>query len=113
MMLCQLLNIPSTDDEWSIWSYHHRLSHQAIRQAAQSQKNVTLIDYSIDPVNRAFITDWLDRNQQLHVDMDGLVGAQSVDLQDVDLQDRNQLVAWIRLHFLDHQTVETQLGIAS
>ena len=66
-----------------------------------------------DEVNRAFITDWLDRNQQLHVDMDGLVGAQSVDLQDVDLQDRNQLVAWIRLHWIDHQTVETQLGIAS
>ena len=111
-MLCQLLNIPSTQDEWNIWSYHHRLSHQAIRQAALA-RSVTLIDYEIDPVNREFITDWLDRNQQLHVDMDGLVGAQSVDLQDVDLQDRNQLVAWIRLHWIDHQTVETQLGIAS
>lgn len=112
-MLCQLLNIPSTQDEWNIWSYHHRLSHDAIRQAALVQKNVTLIDYQIDPVNFNFVSDWLDRNQQLHVDMDGLVGAQSVDLQDVDVRDKNQFVAWVYLHYNEHLTAENRLGIAS
>lgn len=113
MMLCQLLNIPSTQTEWNIWSYHHRLSHDAIRRAALAQKQKTLIDYEIDPIPIDFITDWLDRNQQMHLDMDAAVGAQSIDLQDVDFRDRNQLTAWIYLHWQDHVTVERILGTAS
>jgi uncharacterized protein (UPF0248 family) len=37
-MIAQLLNVPKSDNEWQIWSYHHRLSHDAIRQAAMTQK---------------------------------------------------------------------------
>jgi hypothetical protein len=112
-MLAALLNVPSRPEEWQEWSWHHRLSHSAILGAASSQKNIELTDYVIDPINLNYMTDWLERNQQMHVDMDQLVGAQAIDLTDVNLQDPRQLQSWVYLHYLDHQTVEQRLGIGS
>jgi hypothetical protein len=111
-LLAALLNVPSTRQQWGIWSWHHRLSHSAILGAA-SRKGVQLTDYILDPINLEHVDDWLERNQQMHVDMDGLVGAQSVDLTDVDIQDPKQLQAWILIHWQDHTTVEQRLGIGS
>lgn len=113
IVLAALLNVPSTPQDWSTWSWHHRLSHSAILGAALRQKGVELTDYVLDPINMDHIDDWLERNQQMHVDDDGLVGSQSVDLTDVDFGDPQQLQAWITIHYLDHQTVESRLGIGS
>jgi len=57
--------------------------------------------------------DWLDRNQQLHIEMDAAIGAQSVDLQDVNPKDANEMAAWVYIHFLEHQTAERVLKIGS
>jgi hypothetical protein len=45
--------------------------------------------------------------------MDAAVGSQSVDLQDLDPTDKNQLVAWMWSHYLEHQTAEARLAIGS
>lgn len=112
-MLAALLNVPATQNDWNIWSWHHRLSHSAILGAALRQRDIELTDYVIDPINLQGIEDWLERNQQLHVDADGLVGSQSIDLTDVDFQDPKQLQAWMYLHWQDHTTIEQRLGIGS
>ena len=112
-MLAAILNVPATAQDWSTWSWNHRLSHSAILQAALRQKNTQLTDYVLDPINLEHIEDWLERNQQMHVDMTGLVGVQSVDLTDADFKDPKQLQAWIYLNWLDHVTVEQRLGIGS
>ena len=112
-MLAHLLNIPSTPEDWATWSWHHRLSHSAIEQAATTKKGIELTSYVLDPIPLNHVTDWLERNQQAHIEADALVGSQSIDLTDVDFQDRNQLQSWIYLHYLDHQTIERRLGVAS
>ena len=112
-MLVQLINIPSSEEEWGIWSYHHRLSHDAISQAIRQQKGLDLTDYIIDPVPTTAFPDWLDRNQQLHIEMDAAIGAQSVDLQDVNPKDANEMAAWVYIHWLEHQTAERVLKIGS
>lgn len=111
-MLAALLNAPTTPEEWQTWSWQHRLSHAAILGAAAA-KGTFLTDYVLDPIPLAHIDDWLERNQQAHVDMDGLVGVQSVDLTDVDFNDARQVQAWIYLHWQDHTTVEQRLGVGS
>jgi hypothetical protein len=110
-MLAALLNVPSTPEEWAAWSWHHRLSHQAIFAATLSQKKVGLTDYVIDPIT--LTQDWLQRNQELHLDMDAALGSQSVDLTDVDFNDPKQIQSWIFLHYIEHQTAEQRLGIGS
>jgi hypothetical protein len=112
-MLVQLLNVPVSDEDWNVWSYHHRLSHDAIRDAIRTKKGLPLTDYIIDPIDRGHLQDWLMRNQQLHLEMDAAVGSESVDLTDVDPNNKNQMTAWIYDHYLEHQTAEVSLQIGS
>jgi hypothetical protein len=112
-MIVQLLNVPQTEDEWYVWSFHHRLSHDAIRQAVLAQQNLNLTDYELDPIPSSAITDWLERNEQTHLDMNAAVGSQGSDLQSVDLTDVRQKESWIYLHYLEHQTAEQRLKIGT
>lgn len=110
-MLASLQNVPKSSTDWSIWSFHHRLSHQAIRQAIMAQKGVNLSEYLLDPIDFTDIGGFLQRNQQSHVEMDGALGFQSEDLQTVDLKDEEQKIAWIDSHWQEHSTAEQALGI--
>lgn len=110
-MLALLLESPRTPEGWIRWSFHHRQSHAAIRDAIQKQKNISLIDYQLDPITQEDLQDWLQRNSQSHSDMLGALGLQSEDLLDVDFRDQQQAQAWIYLHYFDHYTAETTLEI--
>ena len=191
-MIQSLLNIPRSENEWNLWSYNHRLSHDAIRQALADLTGIASVmvtaggsgytsfptvafnnggplahgveyevqltggsvtaiiivkngsgfsqvpevvisggggsgaeatavrgagiqtnDYQLDPISQNDLPGWLQRNQQTHIEMDAAIGSQSVDLQDVDLNDERQLEAWVWLHFLEHQTAEDKLEIGS
>lgn len=112
-MLVALLNVPSNEQEWGIWSWHHRLSHSALLSAALQQKSIVLTDYVLDPINFDHVPDFLERNQQMHEDLGSLLGNQFNDLTDVDFRNTRQLQSWIWIHYLDHQTFEQQLGIGS
>lgn len=110
-MLANLLNVPTSDAEWQIWSFSHRDSHVRIRQAIQTQKGVVLPDYQLDPIFPQDMQGWLQRNSQTHNDMDGALGAQGTDLLDVDFNDEKQVQAWMFSHYQEHFTAEQALGI--
>lgn len=112
-MLAAILNVPSTKHEWDIWSWHHRLSHSALLTAALQQKGAQLTDYVLDPINFDNVPDFLERNQQMHVDLGTIVGGQFNDLTDVDFKDKLQLQPWIFLHYQDHLLFEQRLGVGS
>ena len=110
-MLAALLQAPKTPEDWIIWSNHHRDSHTRIRQAIQTQKNVSLIDYQIDPISQTDIQGFLQRNSQLHGDMLGVLGLQAEDILDVDFKNQSQAEAWAFLHYQDHYNAENALRI--
>ncbi len=111
-MLVAITNIPETQQEWDTWSFHHRISHAAIREALQAKGKVTN-DYVLDPIYQFDIQGFLQRNQLAHQEMTAAIGAQGSDLQDVDLSNEAQKVAWVYSHWLEHQTEEQVLGISS
>jgi hypothetical protein len=110
-MLAKLLEVPHDKDSWDVWSYHHRLSHEAIRDAIQHRNKVNLPTRILEPVFLDEFESFLENNQQAHVDMDGALRAQSADLQDVDIKKPNELEAWIYIHYQEHFTAEQALGI--
>jgi hypothetical protein len=112
-MLAALLNTPRTQDDWDRWSWHHLSSHTAIRQAIVAQKKIRLAEYILYPVNFGRLPDFLQANSQSHIDMLGVLGIQSEDLQDVDIRDQRQLQAWSWIHYLDHYNAENALNISS
>lgn len=110
-MLQALMNVPITEEDWFRWGFHHEDSHAVIRKAILDQRSIRLIDYQIYPINFDHTDYFLQRNQKLHNDMNGVMKTQGSDLQLVDLSDKGQLSSWIYSHFLEHQNVMTALGI--
>jgi hypothetical protein len=109
-----LLNVPSSQEDWDRWSFNHAQEHINIIQAIQKQKNIQLTQYQLDPVNMSnplAMQDFLERHQQTHIDMDGALGLQSTDLQDVDLSDKKKLEAWVYSNFLEHYAANQALEI--
>lgn len=110
-MLVVLKEIPRSREEWDRWGFHHRTSHDAIRQGIQKDGGPNLTDYPLYPISETHFADFLNANAQTHIDMNGVLGAQGSDLLEVDPTNPSQLAAWIDLHFLEHQTAELRLKI--
>lgn len=110
-MLAGLENSPRSPEQWSLWAWDHRDSHDRIRSAILKQYGVSLSDYQIEPINADAMQDFLQRNSDLHDDMNGTLGLQSSDLEDVDPKNDREFQAWIRLHYLEHWYAEQKLSI--
>jgi response regulator of citrate/malate metabolism len=110
-MIQNMLNAPRTPDDWQIFSLSHARSHQEIRQAIQAQFGVALGDYVLDPINFEAVNEWLERVQQTHTEMNGVLGLQSNDLEWADLKDERQLSAWIYLNWQEDNAARVRLGI--
>lgn len=110
-MIENLLNIPRSEQDWNIWAFNHRDHHDLIRKAIVQNGGPNLPEYQLDPINFGDVKSWLERNQQTHDDMNGVLGLQSSDLEGVDFTNRNQLAAWIYLHWQEHTNAANKLGI--
>jgi len=75
---------------------------------------VSLMQYQLDPINldnKEAIIDWLERHQQSHVDMDGVLGLDSIDMQRTNLGDSKQLESFIYSNWQEHNAANISLGI--
>jgi hypothetical protein len=106
-----LFNEPHDNATWAIWSWHHRDSHKRILQAIQAQTGLILTEFVLEPITSDDITGFLQRNSQMHLDMDGIAGVSSNNLQDVDFKNKAQFTGWIALHAQEHLDVERRLNL--
>ena len=112
-MLSSLLNIPHRNDDWSWFSFNHRLSHDRIRQAIKAKYGYNLVDFQIDPMDPNALPQFMQNNASLHSDMNGVLQLPGIDLLDVDLTKDAQRDAWIYYHWQEHQDAELKLGVGS
>jgi hypothetical protein len=113
MMLAALLKIPHRNEDWSEFSWHHRLSHDRIRQAIKAKYGYDLTDYQIDPMEPQAMQQFLQNNSQLHSAMNATLHLPGIDLLDAKLDQENTLVSWINRHWQEHFYAEAALGIGS
>jgi hypothetical protein len=106
-----LYNIPKTQNDWNIWSLNHAASHKKILQAIKIQKTLPLSQYSLDPIPFNAFDIFLNNNQQAHNDMLRALGISGADLQQVDVNNENQLRAWVYLHAKEHAEAEMALKV--
>lgn len=110
-MLAMLLNVPQTDEDWARFSFANYDCLNQIRQAIQTQFNITLPEYQVEPIDFGDIDTFLSNNQQAHIDFTGALRQQSSDLLHTDLRDPNQRQAWINLNYFELQSACTTLKI--
>jgi hypothetical protein len=68
-------------------------------------------DFQIQPIPFFSFGTFLQNNQSLHTEMNGILGQQSGDLLDVDYKNSDQLRSWIATHYLEHYYAEGVTGV--
>lgn len=111
-MLAVLSEVPVTPEDWTIWSFHHQLSHRAIIDAIFARDQIKLFDYSLDPLPPPDKLDiFLSQNQLSHQQINSILNTGAPDLSTVDLADVRQRTAWINIHYQLHLAAETALRL--
>ena len=114
MGLATLLNLPTTPELLTQFSFANQDSHRKIAAAAFAQKNgVVLPVYPVDPIPLfgGGIQVFGYNHQVMHDAMDALLGIQGQDLTGLNFENEAQLSAWIQQHFIEHYQAETMLGV--
>lgn len=111
MSLATLLYPPPTDrgmDEWLFANVQH---HRTITDAIASQRGVRIAEQNIWPVGKGDWRNFLRRHQEWHDAINGALGVPGVDLQSLDFNNKQQVDAWIWLHFVSHRAWAQALGL--
>lgn len=122
MSLPNLFNVPSDAKdwraafpvmprEWAVWSFSNMDHHRQTIRAIAAQKGINLNEYTVDPIPFFALGAWAYNHQQMHNDVNGVLGTGGFDLTTLDVEDAGQLTAWIRLHASEHQSWATILEI--
>lgn len=106
-----IFNVPSTQEELNTWSATHATHHLDIINAIQRLTGTQLQQFVLDPIDATDAEGWLLQHQQMHNDMDAILGIAGYNLLDVDLKDQNQFAGWIWLNSQEHYQAANILEI--
>ena len=107
MAVANLFSVPRNQREAGMWSFSHMDHHRNMIRVVQAQFGITLPEYAIDP----FGNDVAYVHQQMHNDLDPIIGVSGYDLTEVNWKDQNQRAAWIYLNATLHQQEGAILGV--
>lgn len=109
--IAALYNVPGDDNSLSEWAFAHAAHHHDIVRRIFELAELRLDEYVLDPFNRNDMQPWLYQHQQMHNQMDFLLGIAGFDLLDVDFKDRNEMAGWIFLNAQEHYQAANLLEI--
>jgi hypothetical protein len=69
-------------------------------------------DYILEPVNLQDARQFLQDHQLAHNALNGALGTQGNDLQDLDWRNEREVQAWLDLNWTEHQTWQQMTGIS-
>lgn len=111
MAVAAIFNVPSTPDELNAWSFAHAAHHRDINRVIQRSFNITIPEFVLDPINPEAIEGWAQQHQQMHTQMDAVLGIAGFDLLEVDWKNRNELAGWIYLNAQEHYQASALLQL--
>lgn len=111
-MLATLYNVFTDRAGLNQFSFANDDLHRRINVAISTQHNVNLPYYVLDPIpTNDGLRAWLRRHQDIHNQMDQLLGIVGNDLSDVDFNRPEQIASWVWLHAQEHFQANLKLGI--
>ena len=112
MSLASLYNVPVNDYGMKQFSFVNANYHVLQNRAILLKYNISLTDYVLDPINEQQIDTFLQRHQDIHNQVNTLLGIVGNDLSSVDFKKPDVLRSWIWLHANEHVQAAKLLGIS-
>lgn len=111
MSVAGIFNVPTDENTLNEWAFSHMASHRDIIRVIYQVLKVALPEYSLDPVNPNNTGVWERQHQQMHQEMNTLLGTSGFNLLGLDWHDENKLAAWIQLNAVEHRQVSDLLRL--
>lgn len=110
MMLASLYNTPHTTPEFQQWLFHNYAEHHLLIQGIKKKYNIQLTEYCINPLLVDNIRQFLIIHQQMHDDMDAVLGISGNDFTDIDFDKPDSVESFLFLHADEHRQANQKLG---
>lgn len=110
-MLAVLLEVPNSPEQWNRFAFHNQDQITLMQAAVLAQYGVNLPAYVLFPLNTEEPDQWLFNNQAAHNDINGVLGLQGHNVQDLDFSDPDGVTAWINLNYQELYDASIALGV--
>jgi hypothetical protein len=100
-----------TDEERAVWSFAHAAHHTDIIRTIYQITGIALSSYILDPFDINNSEIWADQHQQMHNEMDEVLGISPFNLDSWDWKDKATLAGNIWNNFSEHYQAAAILEI--
>lgn len=111
MSVAAIFNVPHDENSLNEWAFSHMASHRDIIRVIYQLSGIALPEYSLDPVDPSDSGVWQRQHQEMHQQMNALLGTSGFNLLGLDWRDENKLAAWIQLDAIEHRQVSDLLQL--
>ena len=111
-MLAVLLEIPTDAADWGRFAWNNLNAINLINEAILAQYKIELPTYILFPLDITNPTQWLQNNQAAHTNFNAVLGLQSHDLQQVDINNPDQVADWVNLNYQELMDASMEVGVS-
>ncbi len=111
--IASLYNVPQTEVDLLTWATVHAQHHRDIIDTIYRLSNgiIALNQWILEPISRENLAAWAYNHQQMHQDMDAILGIAGFDLRGINFDNQEDLADWILLNADEHSQAANALGI--
>lgn len=111
-MIATLFNIFKDAEGLNQFSFANADLHVRINEAIIDRGGPSLPFYVLDPIATGpAAANWLRTHQDIHNQMNAVLGLAGNDLSEVDFNDPDQVASWIWLHAQEHVAASDKLRL--
>jgi hypothetical protein len=112
MSIAPLFNIPGSESDFHIFSFHNQDMHRQIIEAIAATRNIVLPLYPVDPIPLNDLAGWAEIEQAMHADFTRVLGIVGSDFSSPNPSDPSEWSVWIFLHGQEMYQAATMLGLS-
>lgn len=111
--IASLYNVPTPGqiDQLNTWGFAHMAHHRDVIRVIYLATKIALPEFPLDQINPEDTETWSDLHQQMHNDMNNILGISGFNLLDVNWKDTGALTGWINLNANEHYQAANILQI--
>jgi hypothetical protein len=112
MSIAPLFNIPGSEIDFNIFSFHNQDMHRRIIEAIAATRNIVLPLYQVDPIPLNDLAGWAENEQAMHNDFTRVLGIVGSDFSSPNPNDQSEWSSYIYLHAQEMYQAATMLGLS-
>ena len=111
MGVASLANVPYDENTLREFSFSHMAHHRDIIRRIRELTNAELEEFPLDPFEPSNSAVWGYHHQQMHNQMNTILGISGNDLIEINWQDKGERESWVFLNFNEHVQASDKLGV--